>query len=203
MAYMEKITLIALVFVALLLAASCAQNNALSYEKGIKKIQAYDLQYGTAMESVPTTIANITALHQQLLGMKAANDVDPALALLLDYRIAMLDAKIRYEEGWKYGRQGTTVFGFGCSGMYTKVIESSDLRNQSAAKGQVAVEMLQQFIDTNPEKAKTLNLTQRDVLALKTIYFGIQEQAEKDRKTIIFFCQDKVNQTMHNGTETA
>ena len=192
---MKKITILFTLFAALFIVACTPveQSGTVSFENGIERIHEIDESYDSGMVSVPITIEDINGAHAEFLGFAAANDLDPELELLVNFRIKVLEAKQLFEEGWKHGKSGTTEFGIACTAMFDKVKESSDLRNRSAVVGFDAVDLLEEFIDTYPEQAQSLNLSQRDALILKTIYFEIQEVAVKDDRTITKLCADKVN----------
>ncbi len=199
---MKKIILFGMLILIVLVAGCSATGKNVSFDDAIVQIQIWDTKYKAGMVSVPTTNESIKDLHAQLLGYRAANTFDANAQQLLEYRIKVLDAKLKYEEGWKYGKAGTTEFGFACKSMFYKVKESAVLRNESARIGNEAVILLQAFLDEYPDKAKSLNLTQRDVLALKAIYYDIGRVASRDDRVMTQFCADKINQTQETANET-
>lgn len=165
-----------------------------SFEEGVERIKEIDAKYGSNMMAVPLDAEGLANLRAELVGFRSSNELDPALEALLDFRIKILEAKTVFDEGWKHGRSGTTEFGFGCK-MFDKVIESSELRVESAQIGNEAVQLLQNFIDNFPEQAKSLNLTQREVLVMKTLYFEVQETAERDNRLMRSGCEDKIEES--------
>ena len=66
-------------------------------------------------------------------------------------------------------------------------------RNISAYIGYEAVEVLQEFIDKYPDKSKSLNFTQRDVVFTNFYYSEVEREARRDNNIIRHFCGNKTN----------
>ena len=169
---------------------SCTTNSEVTFGQGIKKLDEFDKNYGSTLKSAPNTTASIDELLAQITGFAASNKVDYSLKSLIDFRIKFLEAEKLNAEGWQWGKASTTEYGFGCKG-HDRIRESAILRNMSAQKGYEAANALQRFLDNYPKEAESAALSQKDVLILKTLYYQIQEKAEKDNHIIENFCGNK------------
>ncbi|MBI2134518.1 hypothetical protein HYU09_00875 [Candidatus Woesearchaeota archaeon] len=168
----------------------------LTFEKGVKKMDKLDNQYGASLKSPPDNADKITGLVAGLNDFKAANpDIPDSLALLIDFRVKFLESAKLDLEGWQWGKASTTDYGFGCSKGYPRITESAKLRNASAQKGNEAVAILQEFVDRYQAEAQSLNISQKDVLILKTEYFTMEEKAARDARIMRSLCKDQANQT--------
>ena len=171
----------------------CANQGAVGFNDGVKKINEFDKQFGAAMKVPPNSTEGVNGLLAQLVGFGAANaDMDRSLANLLDFRIKSLEAEKLHIEGWQWGRGSTTDWGFGCNKGSARVLNSSSIRNASAQKGYEAVDALELFIDSYPKQAGILNLTQKDVLFLNAAYQQVEEKANKDVRLISSLCKEQV-----------
>ncbi|MBI2208211.1 hypothetical protein HYU50_01845 [Candidatus Woesearchaeota archaeon] len=191
---MNKTAIFALLL-SLAIVYGCAASQ-MTFGQGVKKINGLDEKYGSSLKSPPNSTDKIAGLAAELNEFKAANENFPeSLRYLVDFRIKFLEAEKLSAEGWQWGKASTTEFGFGCNKGYARITESAGLRNASANKGFEAVELLQKFIDSYPEEATSLDLTQRDVLSLKAVYFQEMEKAEKDARIIRSLCKEQANMT--------
>ena len=191
---MNKTIIFALIL-GLAVAYGCA-SSPMTFEKGVKKINELDKKYDSGLKSPPNSTDKIGGLVAELNDFRAANgNLPEPLKYLVDFRIKFLEAEKLNAEGWKWGKASTTEFGFGCNKGYARIIESAGLRNASASKGSEAAELLQKFIDSYPEEAASLDLSQRDVLSLKASYFQEGEKAERDARIIRSLCKAQANQT--------
>lgn len=168
----------------------------MTFDRGVKKINELDKNYGATLKSPPNSTDKITGLVAGLNELKAANENLPeSLKFLVDFRIKFLEAEKLNAEGWQWGKASTTEYGFGCKGGYSRITQSARLRNASAQKGYEAVVILQEFVDLYPIEAKSLSLSQKDILILKTEYFKSEEQAARDAKIIRSLCKEQANST--------
>ena len=191
---MDKTIIFALIL-GLVVVYGCASSQ-MTFEKGVKKINELDKKYGSSLKSPPNSTDKITGLVAELNNFKSANENLPeSLKYLVDFRIKFLEAEKLNAEGWQGGKASTTEFGFGCNKGYARILESAGLRNASASRGFEAVELLQKFIDSYPEEAASLDLSQRDVLSLKAAFFQEGEKAAKDARIIRSLCKEQANAT--------
>ena len=51
--------------------------------------------------------------------------------------------------------------------------------------------LLEKFINSYAEEAKSLNLSQKDVLLLYASYYQVEEKSEKDARIVEGFCGEK------------
>jgi hypothetical protein len=192
-----KIPLIVIFALILIISGCNSSSQSLTFEQGVKKINSIEEKYGANIKTPPQTTDGIDQLVAQLTGFRAVNGLPESLEKLIDFKIKFLEAEKLHAEGWQWDRASTTEFGFGCKG-YKRIKESARLRNGSAQIGNTAVILLESFVDGFSNEAKSLNLTQRDVLALKAAYFQIEEKAMKDSKIIESACggKDNINETI-------
>ena len=176
---------------------SCASSNEITFEQGIKKMEEFDKKYGSTLKSAPNSTANVDELLAQVTGFAAINKMDEPLKDLVNFRIKFLEAEKLNAEGWQWGKASTTDYGFGCKG-HDRIKESARLRNMSAQKGYEAADVLQRLVDNHPKEAESADLSQKDVLILKALYYQVQEKAEKDGRIIEGLCGNK---TETNSTE--
>lgn len=160
----------------------------LDFNSGLDKIKELDKTYDTDIKSPPDNIPDTEALLNDLNELKKSSASD-ALNMLIEFRTNFLEAERLNALGWQWGNSGTTEFGFGCIKGYPKVMDSTELRISAAEKGSVAVGILKDFIEGYPNEAKSLGLSQKDVLLLNAEYFQIKEKAEKDRRLIQVACK--------------
>ena len=178
----------------------CANQVDAGFNEGVKKINGFDKQFGATMKAPPNSTEGVNGLLAQLVGFRAANaDMDKSLVNLLDFRIKSLEAERLHIEGWQWGKGSTTDYGFGCNKGSARILNSSGIRNASAQKGYEAVEALQLFIDSYPKQAKSLNLTQKDVLFLNAAYQQVEEKANKDARLISNLCKEQVEALRKEG----
>jgi hypothetical protein len=165
------------------------QSTQMTFDEGFERLVEIDKSYGVSLKSPPETAAKIEELVSRMVGFQAVNVLPKSLESLIKFRLKFLEAEKLHAEGWQWGRGSTTEFGFGCKSA-ERIKESAKLRNMSAQKGKEAVGLLQAFLDTYPIEAKSLNLTQKDVLTLKATYFQTGEKAQKDAAVIRSLCKD-------------
>ncbi|MAH33454.1 hypothetical protein CL615_03600 [archaeon] len=184
---MKKIIFI--LMLALVALYGCT-SSPITFEQGVKKINKLDKQYDADIKTPPNSTENINGLLGQLVGFKALNENIPqSLEYLLDFKIKTLEAEKLHIEGWQWGKGSTTDYGFGCRKGYARIINSSKIRNASAQKGYEAINSLQMLIDEFPDKTKSLNLLQKDILFLNAAYFQIENKAAKDARLITSACK--------------
>ena len=178
----------------------CANQGAVGFNEGVKKINEFDKQFGATMKAPPNSTEGVNGLLAQLIGFRAANaDIDKSLENLLDFRIKSLEAERLHIEGWQWGKGSTTDYGFGCNKGSARVLNSSRIRNASAQKGYEAVDSLQLFIDSYPKQAESINLTQKDALFLNAVYKQVEEKANKDTRIISSLCKEQVEALRKEG----
>lgn len=181
----------ALIFLLFGLVIVYGCSSQITFNKGVKKIGEIDGKYGASLKSPPATTDEIDGLIAELIGFSAAEDLPDSVESLIDFKLKFLEAEKLSVEGWQWGRGSTTDYGFGCKKGYARVTEAARLRNASAQKGYAAVELLERFVDNYTEEAKSINLTQKDVLVLKATYFQVEEKALRDAKIIESACGGK------------
>jgi len=166
-----------------------------SFKKGIKRINEINDNFDVGMKTIPDSVEQIDGLLVQLVGFMVANeDTTKALEYLLDFRIKSLEAELLHTEGWQWGRGSTTDWGFGCRGGSARVLNSSKIRNSSAYKGYESLEFLQLLVDEFPNEAKSVNLTQKDVIFLNAAYKQVEDKAIRDSKIIRGFCKEQIKE---------
>ncbi len=187
--------IIFIIFILVILYGCTTTSKAITFAQGVERINVMDEKYGSTTKAPPNSTENINALYTQITGFSALNkDMPKSLKYLVDFRLKILEAEKLHIEGWQWGKGSTTDYGFGCNKGYPRITESARLRNASAQKGYEAVNILQSFIDEFPEEAKSVNLTQKDVLFLNAAYYQIEEKSGRDARIIKNACKN--NETL-------
>jgi hypothetical protein len=191
---MNKLIIFSIVLV-LIIVSGCAGSGTITFNKGVKRINEIDSQYGADMRTVPNSTQKINDLYAQLTGFGAANkDMPLSLKYLLDFRIKSLEAELLHIEGWQWGRASTTDWGFGCRKGSARILNSSKIRNASAQKGYEALGALKSLIEEFPKEAKSVDLSQKDVLFLDVAYHEVEAKAAKDSRTIRSICKEQIKE---------
>jgi len=178
---------------SLIIVYGCASPEFAAFKKGVKRINKIDEEFGSNMKIPPDSTEKIEGLLVQLTGFGAANENMPqSLKYLLDFRIKTLEAELLHIEGWQWGRGSTTDWGFGCRGGSARILNSSKIRNSSAQKGFEALDVLQLFVDEFPKEAKSVNLSQKDVLFSNAAYYKVEKKARRDSKIIRSLCKEQI-----------
>lgn len=152
-------TIIFILLILIIVYGCTASSKNLTFDKGVKKINEIDRNYGATLKVPPETAEEIDGLLAQLIGFKVVNENIPKpLEFLLDFKIKFLKTEKLHVEGWQWGRASTTEFGFGCKRGYARVSEAARLRNMSAQTGFETVDILQSFVDNYPQESKSLQL---------------------------------------------
>ncbi|MCH8067107.1 MAG: hypothetical protein IIC69_00825 [Nanoarchaeota archaeon] len=191
---MNKTIIFGILFLLVIL-YGCTSLIDASFKKGVKRINEIDDKFDTNMKSIPGSEEQIDELLVQLVGFGVANeDTTKALEYLLDFRIKSLEAEKLHIEGWQWGRGSTTDWGFGCRKGSARILNSSKIRNSSAYKGYESLEALQLLVDEFPNEAKSVNLTQIDVIFLNAAYQQVEDKAVRDSKIIRGFCKEQIKE---------
>ena len=165
------------------------------FKKGIKRINKINDKFDATMRTPPDSKEGVDELLIQLIGFSAANKGMPqSLEYLLDFRIINLEAEKLHVEGWQWGRGSTTDYGFGCRKGSARVLNSSKIRNSSAQKGFESLSSLQLLVDEFPNEAKSVNLTQKDVLFFNAAYYQIERKARRDAAIIRNACKEQIKE---------
>lgn len=173
--------------VLVLFAAGCAHQKDFNY--AVQQINAANLKYNTTISTYPDNAQQIDSMlkeFKEIQKLRLATDQEP-FDLVVEYRILNLEAERIYIESQKYGKSGTTKFGFGCK-IRPLITESAALRNQSAIKGFKSVDLLRKLVGNYPEKAKSAGLSLKDALFLNASFYQISNDARKDSSVINHFC---------------
>ena len=188
---MNKLLIIILVL-SLIVIYGCTSPDDKAFKEGVNRINEINSNFDTSMKTIPNAVKDIDELLIQLIGFAASDRTMPqSLNYLLDFRIKSLEAEKLHSEGWQWGRASTTEFGFGCRKGTSRIINSSNLRNASAQKGFESLEALKLLVDDYPKKAKSLNLSQKDIIFLNAAYTQVRETARKDARTIRGLCKEQ------------
>lgn len=191
---MNKTIIFGILFL-LVIIYGCTSPIDASFKKGVKRINEINDKFDTNMKTIPDSEEQIDDLLVQLVGFGVANeDTTKALEYLLDFRIKSLEAEKLHIEGWQWGRGSTTDWGFGCRKGSARVLNSSKIRNSSAYKGYESLEALQLLVDEFPNEAKSVNLTQIDVIFLNAAYKQVEDKAIRDSKIIRGFCKEQIKE---------
>lgn len=175
----------------IVLILGCTQAKDFSY--GLKQINSLNSKYNTTIETYPKTIEKINLMienYNELKGMQLESGQEP-FNYLIDYRLLNLEAEKLFMQGQKYGKSGTTKYGFGCK-IRPLIIESADLRNKSAQKGFEAVNILNDFVQKYPEESKIAGLTAKNALFLNASFYPVFQDARRDSSIINNFCPANV-----------
>jgi len=184
--------LIFIFVLSLMFLYGCLSPQDKAFNEGVKRINEIDNNFGTSMKTVPDSAKDIDELLIQLTGFAASDrNMPQSINYLLDFRIKTLEAEKLHIEGWQWGRASTTEFGFGCRKGTPRIINSSRIRNNSAQKGFEALDSLQLLVDGFPNKAKSLNLSQKDIIFLNAAYKVVEDKAKKDARTIRGLCKEQ------------
>tara|TARA_Y100000310_G_scaffold250424_1_gene256637 strand:+ start:1277 stop:1855 length:579 start_codon:yes stop_codon:yes gene_type:complete len=174
---------------SLIVAYGCTSSENITFKEGIERINEIDEKYGAAIKTPPNSTEKIDGLLTQITGFAALHQNMPlSLKYFVGFRIASLEAEKLHIQGWQWGKGSTTDFGFGCKKGSAKVLNSSKIRKESAQKGFEALDSLQLLVDNYPIEAKSINLTQKDILFLNAAYYQIKNKAEKDARIINSLC---------------
>ena len=191
---MKNKSLIIIAIFALIAIYGCSSQD-IAFKQGIKKINKLDEEFGATMKIPPNLTEKIDGLLVQLTGFRAAGEDTPkALEYILDFRIKSLEAEKLHIDGWQWGRGSTTDWGFGCRKGSARVLNSSKIRNMSAQKGYEAIDILQSLVDEFPNEAKSVDLTQKDLLFLNAAYQQVEEKARKDARIISSLCKEQIKE---------
>jgi len=191
---LNKIIIFSILFL-LVIIYGCTSPEDAAFKKGVKRINEINDKFGVGMKTIPDSEEQIDGLLVQLVGFRAANEDTPkALEYLLDYKIKSLEAEKLHVEGWQWGQRSTTDKGFGCRGGSARILNSSKIRNSSAYKGYESLEVLQLFVDEFPNQAKSVNLTQIDVLFLNAAYKQVEDKARRDSRIIRGLCKKQIKE---------
>ena len=191
---MKNKSLIIIVVLVLITIYGCSSQD-IAFKQGIKKINKLDEEFGATMKIPPNLTEKIDGLLVQLTGFRAASEDTPkALEYILDFRIKSLEAERLHIEGWQWGRGSTTDWGFGCRRGSARVLNSSKIRNMSAQKGYEAIDILQSLVDEFPKEAKSVDLTQKDLIFLNAAYQQVEEKARRDAKIIRSLCKEQIKE---------
>lgn len=173
----------------------CTSTKDAAFKKGVERINEIDDKFGATIKTPPKSTEKINGLLTQITGFAAANQNMPkSLKYLLGFRIKSLEAEKLHIEGWQWGRGSTTDWGFGCRGGSARILNSSKIRNSSAYKGYEALEALQLFVDEFPDKAKSINLTQKDIIFLNAAYKQVEDKARSDSRIIRNLCKKQIKE---------
>ena len=184
-----------MILIGILLIVAVGCSSTMTFDKGVKKINAIDKEYGADMKTPPNSTEKINGLLAQITGFAAVNkDIPKSLKYLLDFRIKTLEAEKLHVEGWQWGRGSTTDWGFGCRKGSARVLNSSSIRNASAQQGYEAIKVLQLFVDEFPDEAKSVDLSQKDILFLNAAYHQLEEKASKDSRIIRSACKEQIKE---------
>ena len=191
---MNKIIVFSIISI-LIFVYGCTIPEDAAFKKGVKRINEIDEKFGVSTKTVPDSAEELNELYAQLVGFSATNkDISQALEHLLDFRIKSLEAEKLHIEGWQWGRGSTTDWGFGCRRGSARILNSSKIRNSSAYKGYESLKSLQLFVDEFPDKAKSVNLTQIDVLFLNAAYKQVEDKARRDSRVIRSLCKKHIKE---------
>ena len=184
---MKKMILIGL----LLLIAGCSQAKDFSY--GISRMEEINSKYNATFDSYPADAGKINLMidsYKELKNLNLGKDQE-SFNLFVDYQILNLEAEKYFIKSLKYGDVGTTKYGFSCRSRPI-IIETAASKNASAAVGFEAVSKLKDFIEKYPEKANSLNLSQKNVVFLNSTYYELSKDANTDSDTINGFCPEDI-----------
>lgn len=192
---MDKSIIFGIVLIFALVYGCASSSQTISFEQGVKRINKIDEKFGADMKIPPNSTEKISGLLTQITGFAVLNENMPqSLEYLLDFRIKSLEAELLYIEGWRWGRGSTTEWGFGCRKGSARILNSSKIRNSSAQKGYDALESLQLFVDEFPDEAKSVDLSQKDVLFLNAAYQQVEDKAAKDARIIRNLCKEQIKE---------
>lgn len=183
------------IVLSLIVIAGCAGSGTITFNKGVERINEIDNHYNADMKTPPNSTLEINGLLADLTGFAASNKGMPAsLKYLVDFRIKSLEAELLHTEGWQWGKASTTEYGFGCRKGSARILNSSKIRNASAQKGYEAVDALNLLIENFPKEAKSVDLSQKDVLFLNAAYQQVEDKAGVDSKRIRSMCKEQIEE---------
>jgi len=190
-----KKSLIFIFVLSLIVIYGCDSTIDPAFKKGIKRINEIDDKFDATMKTPPESAEKIDGLLTQIVGFAASNENMPqSLEYLLDFRIKSLEAEKLHIEGWQWGRGSTIDWGFGCYGGSARILNSSKIRNSSAQKGFESLNSLQLLVDEFPNEAKSVNLSQKDVLFFNAAYYQIERKARRDSAIIRNACKKQIKE---------
>ncbi len=171
----------------LIFIVGCTQARDFSY--GVSQLDNIDSKYNTTVETYPNNIPEIDLMINELKELKKLpleKDQEP-FNYLVDYKILNLEVERMIIKGNKYGKSGTTKFGFGCK-IRPLITESVSFRNKSSIIGFEAVSLLREFVDKYPEDASSVGLSYKNSLFLNATFYQISKEARRDSRVINNFC---------------
>jgi len=191
---MKKIMIFGIVLLLIAL-YGCNSSETLTFKDGVTRINKIDENFGATMKTPPNSTEKINGLLTQITGFAAANENMPqSLSYVIDFKIKSLEAELLHIEGWHWGRGSTTDWGFGCRRGSARILNSSKIRNSSAQKGYESLEALKLFVYEFPDKAESLNLSQKDVLFLNAAYYQVEKKAKRDASIIKSLCKKQIKE---------
>jgi len=179
---------------SLIVLYGCQGSDTMTFSKGAERLNEINEKFGSSMKTPPNSEEDIKALMVQITGFAASQDLPVSLEYLIDFRLKNLAAERLHIEGWQWGRGSSIDYGFGCRRGSARILNSSKIRNASAQKGYEAVDALQLFVDEFTEEAKSVNLTQKDVIFLNANIQQVEEKANRDSKTIRRMCKEQIKE---------
>jgi hypothetical protein len=170
-------------------AVGCVQQKDFSY--GLGEVNKVNIMHNTSMAAYPEDIEEIQALISEFTDLKGdvLESGQESFEYLIDYRIARLETQMLFIDGSRYGKSGTTKYGFGCK-QRPLIIESVMLKNASALKGYEAMGILSEFLSTHPDDAHASNLTNKDLIFTNATFYQIIIDAKRDSGIINNFCPE-------------
>ena len=130
-----------LLIMALLAIAGCSQPKDFDY--GIKQINLINQKYNLSIDVYPDNLKQIELMYNDFAELKKNIQLEKGAEPfndVIDHELLNLEAQELFINSQKYGKAGTTKYGFGCK-IRPLIIESASLRNASALKGFEAVEI--------------------------------------------------------------
>ena len=192
---MNKSIVFGIVLILIIVYGCTPKSQTITFEEGVNRINDIDKEFGATMKTPPNSTEKIDGLFIQITGFAALNkDMPKALEYLLDFRIKSLEAEKLHIEGWQWGKASTTEYGFGCTKGSARILNSSKIRNASAQKGYESLDALKSLIEEFPEEAKSVDLSQKDVLFLNAAYKQVEDKATNDAKTIRSLCKEQIKE---------
>lgn len=178
---------------ALLIAAGCAQAKEKGFDYGMEQIKALDSRYNSSIEIYPKSIKAIDQMLNDLSQLKSAglSSAQEQFNYVINYRVLNLEAEKLYIQSKEYGDSGTTKNGFGCK-LRPLILESAQLRNQSALKGFEAVGLLREFASKYPKESGIAGMSEKSALFLNATFYLVLKDANKDSNIINYFCPENV-----------
>ncbi|HLG23982.1 MAG TPA: hypothetical protein VI564_03585 [Candidatus Nanoarchaeia archaeon] len=181
--------MICIIAVLAVAAISCAQK--IIFEDAVARVNEIDSRHGATMTEFPFDLERLELMEADINGLKSLKLTEggEAFNLIINFKLAGIEAEKLINQSQKYGLKGTVELGFGCKSR-PFIIETGSLKQQSAEKGAESVDALSRLLSNYPEESKKAGITQKEILFRNATFFRLFTDGQKAIKTAKSFCTE-------------